>query len=148
VANTFILGGESHCYITIDSGSRRLYIPHGTKVDVIDADGGTNIGEVADTPGVHGVALAPEFRKGFTSNGKADTVTIFDLQTFAHTAEIKTGKKPDAIIDDSGLHRVFVSNGDSNDITVIDAASGRVAGTVPLGGAPEYAASDNQGTRG
>ena len=147
VVTKFILGGEAHWdYITIDPAHRRLYVTHGQKVEVLDADNGKQIGAVANTPGVHGVALAPEFGKGFTSNGSADTVTVFDLHTLAHTAEIKTGKKPDAIVYDSGLHRVFVSNGDSDDMTVIDAATDHVVATVPLGGAPEYAASDNQGT--
>lgn len=147
VVTKFILGGEAHWdFITIDPTNRRLYVTHGQKVEVIDADNGNHIGVVANTPGVHGVALAPEFGKGFASNGSANTVTVFDLHTLAHTAEIKTGKKPDAIVYDCRLHRVFVSNGDSDDMTVIDAATDHVVGTVPLGGAPEYAASDNHGT--
>jgi YVTN family beta-propeller protein len=147
VVTKFILGGEAHWdFITIDPTSRRLYVTHGQRVEVVDADNGNQIGMVKNTPGVHGVALAPEFGKGFTSNGTADTVTVFDLQTLAHIAEIKTGKKPDSIVYDSNLHRVFISNADSNDMTVIDAASDRVVGTVPLGGAPEYLASDSQGT--
>ena len=147
LANKFTIGGDAGWdYITIDPASRRLYVAHATKVDVVDADSGQVVGAVKDTPGVHGVALVPDLGKGFVSNGKADTVSVFDLQTLAHTAEIKAGKKPDAIVYDPGTRRVFVSNGDSDDLTAIDAETGQVAGTVALGGAPEYIASDLQGT--
>jgi YVTN family beta-propeller protein len=146
VVTKFILGGEAHWdFITIDPTNRRLYVTHGQKVEVIDADNGKKIGVVENTPGVHGVALAPELGKGFTTNGSADTVSVFDLHTLRHIAEIKAGKNPDATIYDSNLHRVFISNADSDDMTVIDAATGHVVGTVSLGGTPEYVTSDNRG---
>jgi YVTN family beta-propeller protein len=147
LSNKFAVGGEARWdYITIDSANRRLYVTHGTKVEVLDADSGKVTGEVPGTAGVHGVALAPELGKGFTSNGNTNTVSVFDLQTLAHTAEIKVGKKPDAIIYDSGLGRIFVANGDGDDLTAIDAKSDKVLGTIPLGGGPEYMASDEKGT--
>src|SRR5262249_44305071 len=90
--------------------------------------------------------LVKAIGKGFTSNGKADTVSVIDLNTFAHVSEIKAGKKPDAIIYDPGTDRVIVSNGNSNDVTVIDATAGKVVGTIPVGGAPEFSAADGKGT--
>jgi len=116
------------------------------KIEVLDADSGKVVGQINDTTGVHGIALVKSIGKGFTSNGKADTVSVIDLKTLAHVAEIKAGKKPDAITYDPSTDRVFVSNGDSNDLTVIDATAAKVVGTLPLGGAPEYSASDGKGT--
>jgi YVTN family beta-propeller protein len=147
LAGTFKLGGEcSWDYITIDPQSRRLYVPHASQVNVLDADSGKRIGEISQTPGVHGIAVAPELRRAYTSNGKADAVSVVDLDTLSHMAEIKVGKDPDAIIYDPGTKHVFVSNGESDDVTAIDAATNKVDGSVPLGGGPEYLAADGQGT--
>lgn len=147
LAGKFQIGGQCGWdYIAVDPGSRRLYVPHVSQVEVLDADTGKRVGEIPNTPGVHGIALAPELRKAFTSNGKADTVSVIDLDTLAHRAEIKVGKDPDAIIYDSGTKHVFVSNGESDNITAIDAQSGRVDGTIALGGGPEYSAADGSGT--
>ncbi len=129
----------------VDPDARRLYVTHYQKIEVLDADTGKIVGQITDTPGVHGIALVPKLGKGFTSNGKADTVSVIDLTTLKHVAEIKAGKKPDAIIYDPGTDRVFVSNGQSDNLTVIDAAAGRVVGTIPVGGAPEYSAADGRG---
>ena len=139
-------GSGAWDYISIDPTTRRLYVTHATQVNVIDADTGKTIGQITNTPGVHGVALALDLGKGFTSNGKANTVSVIDLKTLTHTAEIKVGKKPDAIIYDQYTQRVFVSDGDSDEMTVIDAVTEKVAGTIPLGGNPEFSASDNKGT--
>jgi len=140
------LGGEGGWdYLTLDSAARRLYISRATKVLVLDVDRGTLVGEVGDTPGVHGIALAPELNRGFTSNGRASTVTIFDLKTLQALGQVKTGGNPDAIVYDAASHRVFTFNGSSDDSTAIDAASGAVAGTIPLGGRPEFAIADETG---
>ncbi len=147
VANKVPLGGDPGWdYLAVDPDARRVYVTHYMRIDVLDADSGKVIGQIANTRGVHGIALVKSTGKGFTSNGKADTVSVVDLKTLAHVGEIKVGKKPDAITYDPGTDRVFVSNGDSDDLTVIDASAARVVGTVPLGGAPEYSAADGKGT--
>lgn len=140
-----IPGQGSWDYLTVDEGNRRLYVSHGTQVEVLDIDTGGIVGNIANTPGVHGIAIAPELGRGFVSNGQASTVTIFDLTTLKEIAQVPTGKKPDAIIYDSATSRVFAFNGGSNSATVIDAGTGKVAGTVDLGGGPEFAASDGNG---
>jgi len=132
-------------YLTVDEGARRLYVSHGTQVEVIDVDSGAVVGKVDNTPGVHGIAVAPELGRGFVSNGQAATVTIFDLKTLKKIADVPTGKKPDAILFDPATSRVFAFNGGSNSATVIDAKEGKVAGTVDLGGGPEFAAADGKG---
>jgi YVTN family beta-propeller protein len=132
-------------YLTVDDSARRLYVSHGTQVEVLDVDSGAVVGQIPNTPGVHGIAIAPESGRGFVSDGQASTVTIFDLKTLKPIAEVPTGKKPDAIIYDPATKRVFAFNGGSNSATAIDAASGKVAGTVDLGGGPEFAAADGKG---
>jgi DNA-binding beta-propeller fold protein YncE len=112
---------------------------------VIDIDSLAVVGNVPKTPGVHGIAIAPEFGRGFVSNGQASTVTIFDLKTLEPISDVPTGQKPDAIIYDPATSRVFAFNGDGKSATAIDAASGKVAGTVDLQGGPEFAAADGNG---
>lgn len=138
-------GEGSWDYLTIDEGARRLYVSHGTQVEVLDIDAGSVVGKIANTPGVHGIAIAPELGRGFVSNGQSSTVTIFDLKTLKEIAQVPTGKKPDAIIYDPATSRVFAFNGGSNSATVIEAATGTVAGTIDLGGGPEFAAADGSG---
>jgi YVTN family beta-propeller protein len=132
-------------YLTVDNAARRLYVSHGTQVEVLDIDSLNVVGNIPKTAGVHGIAIASEFGRGFVSNGQASTVTIFDLKTLAPIADVATGQKPDAIIYDPGTSRVFAFNGGSNSATAIDAATGKVAGTVSLGGGPEFAAADGKG---
>ena len=132
-------------YLSVDEAARRLYVSHGTQVEVLDVDSGSIIGSIPKTLGVHGIAIAAELGRGFVSNGKTSTVTIFDLKTLKPIAEVPTGQKPDAIIFDPATSRVFAFNGGSNSATAIDAASGKVAGTVNLGGGPEFAAADGNG---
>jgi DNA-binding beta-propeller fold protein YncE len=141
------IGGEGGWdYLLVDNAARRLYVTHGTRVVVLDADTGKLIGEIPDTAGVHGVALAPELNRGFTSNGRSSTVTIFDLKTLKPVSEVKTtGENPDAILYDPATGRVFAFNGRGRNATVIDAATGAVAGTVALDGKPEFAVSDGKG---
>ena len=132
-------------YLTVDEANRRLYLSHESEVAVFDVDSGASAGAVANTPGVHGIAIAPESGRGFTSNGQASTVTIFDLKSLAVISQVPVGKKPDAIIYDPATRRIFAMNGGSDSTTAIDSASGSVAGTVNLGGGPEYGAADGAG---
>ncbi len=131
-------------YLTIDSEGRHLFISHSTQVEVLDIDTYQMAGQIADTPGVHGIALSPD--RGFTSNGKEGTVTVFDRQSLKVLGKVKAGQNPDAIIYDSFSRRVFTFNGRSENSTAIDAAAGHVAGTIPLGGKPEFAVADGSGT--
>jgi len=139
-----IQGNGGWDYLSVDEAARRLYVSHGTQLEILNLDSGEKLGEIP-TAGMHGVALAPEFDHGFISDGKADTVIMFDLKTMKVLARIPSPKKPDGIIYDDGSKRIFAFNGDSNSATVIDAASGKVAGTVDLGGGPEFAAADGHG---
>jgi DNA-binding beta-propeller fold protein YncE len=140
-----IPGQGSWDYLSVDEAARRLYVSHGTQVEVLDVDSGAIVGKIANTPGVHGIAIAPELGRGFVSNGQSSTVTIFDLKTLNTISEVPTGKKPDAIIYDPATSRVFAFNGGSNSATAIQAADGKVAGTVDLGGGPEFAVADGTG---
>jgi DNA-binding beta-propeller fold protein YncE len=140
------IGGEGGWdYLTLDSAAHRLYVSHATRVVVIDLDKGAVVGEIANTNGVHGIAIVPELGRGFTSNGRDNSATIFDLKTLKVLSQVKTGKNPDAIIYDPASRRVFTFNGASADATAIDAATGAVAGTIALGGKPEFAAADGRG---
>src|ERR1700719_3491298 len=146
VIKTYKLGGEgSWDYLTLDSSSHRLYLSRATHGAVIDADSGKLVGDIPDTPGVHGIALAPEFGRGFVSNGREGTVTIFDLNSLKTVGKIAVGQNPDAILYDPASKRVFTFNGRSNDATAIDAAKGVVVGTIKLDGKPEFAVSDMVG---
>ena len=140
-----IPGQGSWDYVTVDEGARRVYVSHGTQVEVLDADSGAVVGDIPNTDGVHGVAVAPDLGRGFTSNGKSSTVTIFDLKTLKPIGSAPTGKKPDAIIFDPSTSRVFAFNGESDSATAIDAATGKVVGTVDLKGGPEFAVADGNG---
>ncbi len=140
------LGGEGGWdYLTIDSAARRLYITRGTHVMVVDPDSGKLLGDIPNTPGVHGVALVPEMGRGFVSNGRENTVTVFDLKTLKEIARPKVGDGPDAIAYDPASHRVFTFNGRGHDATALEASSGAVAGSIPLVGKPEFAVSDGKG---
>jgi DNA-binding beta-propeller fold protein YncE len=140
------LGGEGGWDdLTVDAAARRLYISRSTHVMVVDIETDKVVGDIPDTQGVHGIALAPGLNRGFTSDGKANTSTIFDLKTLKVLGRVKTGGNPDAIVYDPASQRVFTFNGRSKDATVFDAASGKVAATIPLGGKPEFATTDGKG---
>lgn len=147
VTQKYTLGGEGGWdYLTMDSAGRRLYLTRGNHVMVVDADSGKPVADIADLSGTHGVALAVGLGKGFISNGRNSTITVFDLKTDKVLDTVKsTGENPDAIIYDPASKRVFAFNGRSKNATVIDAATGKVAGTVALDGRPEFAASDGKG---
>jgi len=141
------VGGEGGWdYLSVDSAARRLYVTRGTHVMVFDADSLASVGEIANTSGVHGVALAPDLGRGFASNGKASTVTIFDLKTLKTIDEVKvTGENPDAILYDPASKQVFAFNGRTSNATILDAATGKVVATLALGGKPEFATTDLSG---
>src|SRR5262245_31309117 len=132
-------GNGGFDYVTIDSAARRLYLSHGTQVDVVNADDGKLIGTITDTPGVHGIALAPEFKHGFTSNGRENKVSMFDPTTLQLINKIDVGKGPDGIYYDPSTKRIFTNNHGSHDITAIDAKTGAVAGTIKVEGDVESA---------
>ena len=132
-------------YLTYDPSGHRVFVSRGMHVMVLDGESGATVGDIPETPGVHGIALAPELGKGFTSNGHTDTVTIFDLKTLKAVGQAPTGKRPDAIIYDPASKRVFTFNSESHDATAIDAQSGELAGTIPLPGRPEFAVADGRG---
>jgi DNA-binding beta-propeller fold protein YncE len=140
-----IAGQGSWDYLAVDEIARRLYVSHGTQVEVLDVDSDEIVGKVPDTAGVHGIAIAGDVGRGFTSNGQASTVSVFDLKSLKVLQQVPTGKKPDAIIFDPATSQVFAFNGGSESATVISAADGKVNGTVDLGGGPEFAVSDLAG---
>ena len=137
-------GGEGGWdYVTVDPDGNRLFLSRGTHAMVIDLGRDSVIGDVPNTLGIHGVALAPELNRGFTSNGRDSSVTIFDYKTLAPIAVVKIpGRNPDAILYDPATKRVFTFNGGTSNATAIDATNGIVVGTVDLGGKPETAVSD------
>jgi DNA-binding beta-propeller fold protein YncE len=135
VETRYAIGGAGGWdYITVDSAARRLYVSHGTRVHVLDADTGKAIGVIEDTPGIHGIAIASPSQHGFTSNGKEDKVSMFNTGDLSLIKKIEVGKGPDGIFFDEKTNRVFTNNHGSHNITAIDAAKGEVVGTVEVGG--------------
>src|SRR6266550_9020238 len=132
-------GNGSFDYLSIDSAARRLYVSHGTEANVVDADNGKLIGTISDTPGVHGIAIASEFKHGFTSNGRENKVSMFDPTTLQLINKIDVGKGPDGIYYDPGTKRIFTNNHGTHDISAIDAKTGQVVGTVKAEGDGESA---------
>jgi len=132
-------------YITLDDSARRLYVSHATQVEVLNADNGQMIGTIADTPGVHGIAIATAFKHGFTSNGKENKVSVFDLSDLHLIKKIDVGKGPDGIYFDAASKRVFTNNHGSDDITAIDAETLEVVGTLKVEGAGEQMVTGRDG---
>ena len=126
-------------YVTLDGSARRLYVSHATQVDVLDADNGKIVGTILDTPGVHGVAIASDFKRGFTSNGRENKVSMFDTSTLPLIKKIDVGMGPDGIYYEPASKRIFTNNHGSHDITALDAATASVIGTVKIGGDGEQA---------
>jgi DNA-binding beta-propeller fold protein YncE len=142
------VGGEGGWdYLTVDLVGRRLYVSHATKVEVIDIDKGTVVGQVVDTPGVHGIAVASRMGLGFTSNGRENKASIFELKTLKTTAKVDTGDNPDAILYEAVRGEVYTFNGRSSSATVFGAKTGKVIATIPLAGKPEFAMADEQAGR-
>jgi DNA-binding beta-propeller fold protein YncE len=147
LVKTIPLGGNGGWdYLAADSANRRLYVSHGTEVDVLDLDSGKLAGTVPNTNGVHGIAVADDLNRGFISDGRDNQVTIFDLKTLATVGTVKAGTNPDAIVYDPATKRVFTFNGRSHDMTAIDANNGQAIRTVPLDGKPEFAVADGRGS--
>jgi DNA-binding beta-propeller fold protein YncE len=140
------IGGEGGWdYLTVDSAAHRLYVSHASHVAVVDLETNKVVGDIPDTPGVHGIAIAAELNKGFISNGRGNTVTIFDLKSLKTLGTVPTGENPDDICYDAGSSRVFVFNGRSKNATVIDAKGDKAAATIALPGKPEFSIADGKG---
>ena len=129
-------------YLSVDPAAHRLYVSHATKVVVIDTAADKVVGEIADTPGVHGFVFAPELDRGFSSNGKENKASIVDLKTLQTVAKVATGENPDAILYEPGRREVYTWDGRGHTATVFEAATGKVVATVPVGGKPEFAQAD------
>jgi len=140
-----IPGDEGWDYVGVDSAARRVYVSHGSHVVVLDADTYAIAGDIPDTTGVHGIAIAEDLGRGFTSNGRTNTSTFFDLKTLKPIGSFPTGKNPDAVTYEPVTKRVFTFNGGSQDATALDATTGASTGTVALGGRPEFAVADGNG---
>jgi len=146
VAGKIKIGGEGRWdYVAVDSANRRMYVSHGASVEVVDPDAGKVVGTISQLHGVHGIAIANDLNKGFITNGQSNSVTIFDLKTLAKEGEPATGKNPDAVCYEPKTKRVFTMNHSGNDATSIDAKSGEVLKTFPLGPAPEFCVADGAG---
>jgi YVTN family beta-propeller protein len=147
VVNKVKIGGETRWdYGYLDSANHRLYVAHGTKTEVFDTATDKLVGTIADTNGVHGVAIADDLGRGFASDGGDNDVTVFDIKTLKVITKVKTGQNPDSIIYEPVSHRVFTFNGRSKDSTAIDAKTGDViTASIPVGGKPEFAQVDGKG---
>ena len=132
-------------YMKFEPSTRRLFITHGTHVNVINVDTGKQVGEITGMQAIHGVVLAPEFNRGFVTDGKAAQVVIFDLKTLKVIGRAPAQDDADGEVYDPASKRVFTTNGDSKSSTVIDAKTGKVVGTIDLGGKPEFPVADGQG---
>jgi len=132
-------------YVAVDQTNRRIYASHGAAVEVLDADSGKVLGQIAQLHGVHGIAVAPDLNKGFITNGTSNSVTVFDLKTRDKVGEPATDKNPDAVCYEPKTQRIFTFNGGSNNSSVINAKTNEIAGTVKLGGRPEFCVVDGAG---
>src|SRR5258706_6895781 len=143
-----VIGGEGGWdYLSADEQNKRLYVSHSTKVEVLNSETHEKVGEISDLKGVHGAIAVPKSGRGITTNGRSNTVTIFDLKTLKPIVELATGKNPDALLYDNFANRVFIFNHSDVTVSVIDVTEGKVVGTVDVGGtALEAGVSDEQGT--
>ncbi len=140
-------GAPSWDYASVDEANRRLYVSHGTEVVVIDVDKDEVVGVITNTPGVHGLAPAPDLGKGYSSNGRENKASVVDLKTLQALTKVDTGANPDGMLYEPGQHEVYMFNGRGQSATVIDAKTDKVVATIPLGGKPEFAAADPQAGR-
>jgi DNA-binding beta-propeller fold protein YncE len=143
--STPVAGDGGWDYLTVDDAGRRVYVSHGTEVVALDADSYEVKGKIDDLKGVHGIAVAGDLGRGFISDGRANSVVIFDLKTLKKIGSVETGRNPDAILYDTATQRVFAFNGGGGSATVIEAKDGKVAGTITLGGKPESCVADGKG---
>ncbi len=142
-----IAGDTGWDYLSIDSEARRLYVTHGTHIVVVDLDSDAVVGDIADTPGVHGFAIAHRLGKGFSSNGAESKVSIVDLKTLATSMKVDTAAGPDAIIYEPGREEIYAFDGKAHSATIIAATSGKVVTTLPLPGKPEFSVADSHAGR-
>ena len=146
VLNKIKIGGTGGWdYLTVDETNRRLYVSHGSAVEVVDPDAGKVVGKIDQLHGVHGIAVAPELNKGFITNGQSNSVTVFNLKTLEKMGEPATGKGPDAVCYEPKTKRVITMNHSGNDATVINAATNEIVATIQLGPAPEFCVVDGAG---
>lgn len=147
VASRAVLGGDGGWdYLTPDPAAHRLYLSRGTHVMVVDLDSLKVVGDIPNTEGVHGVAVVPDLGRGYTSNGRANSVTVFDLRTLATLKTVTgVGQNPDAIIFEPVTRRILTMNGRTGDVSLIDVATDSVVGAVAIGGKPEFAVADGTG---
>ncbi len=137
------VGGDgSWDYLSVDEAARRLYVSHGTVAVVIDLDSNKVVGQIEDTPGIHGIAVAPKLGRVFTSNGRENKVSVVDAKTLKTLSKVETGENPDAILFEPGKSEVYAFNGHGKSATVIDGKTGKVVATIPLSGKPEFATAD------
>lgn len=146
VIKTISVEGDGNWdYLTVDTPTQRLFISHGTCVEVLDLKTEKLLGQIPNTPGVHGIACVPALNKGFITAGRLDSVIVFDLKTLKVVDKVITGKNPDAILYDAFSNRIFTFNGRGNSVTAIDARTNKIIGTLPVSGKPEAAVSDGKG---
>ncbi len=146
IAKTFHIASPGGWdYVSVNFTSNQLYVSHGAQVNILDKSTGDSIGFVPNTAGVHGIAYNNAMGRGYTSNGRSNNVSVFDLKTQALLTQITTGTNPDAIMYDEFSKKVITCNGRSNDLSVIDPSTDKVVATIPVGGKPETAVSDNAG---
>jgi YVTN family beta-propeller protein len=132
-------------YLAIGPGNNRLYVSHGTQVNILNKSTGDSVGIIPNTTGVHGIAFYKPQNKGFTSNGRLNNVTVFDLETNAVITQIETGENPDAILFEPFSNKIITCNGTSKNLSVIDPVEGKVIASIPVGGKPETAVSNEKG---
>ena len=146
VLNKIKIGGTGGWdYVAVDPNANRVYASHATLVEVVDTSTGKVVGQITQLHGVHGVTVAPEFGKGFITNGQSNSVTIFDLKTLAKVGEPQTGQNPDSACFEPTTKHIYTFNGKSNDSTAIDPKTNEVIKTFPVGGKPEECAPDGTG---
>ena len=144
--NTFhIKSAGGWDYIAVQPNSNKLFVSHGGQVNIVDKTTGDSLGVIANTAGIHGIAFVPALNKGYTSNGRSNNVTVFDLKTNAVLSQIKTGENPDAIFYDNFSKKIITCNGRSKDLSIIDPVTEKVVATIAVGGKPETAVSNNEG---
>lgn len=147
VEQRWVIGGEGGWdYLTADSASHRVYLAHGTRVEVVDTQSGKAIGAVTGLTRCHGVVIAPDGKTGFVTDGGANNVVAFDTATFASIAKIPAGTNPDGVAYEPVTNTVWAFNGKSNDATIIDAAGKTAVATIALPGKPEFPQADGKGT--
>ncbi|HEY4446226.1 MAG TPA: hypothetical protein VGN30_18215 [Steroidobacteraceae bacterium] len=148
VSKNFALGGTGGWdYLALEASGARLFISRGDHVDVVETVSGKLTGTIPKTAGVHGIAFAPALTRGFTSNGRSDTVSVFELDTLRVIQEVPvSGKKPDAILYEPRQNHIITANGESANLSVLDAATLQIVATVALPGPPEFMATDTAGT--